>query len=214
VIHNGVDAERFRPTDDRAAARRAVGLPEDAFVVGMVGQMKPTKNWPMFFEVAARVRDRCPEAVFVAVGGGPLLAEMQRLAAEQGLLPDAARLLGNRTDVPDVLRACDVGLSTSDLEGMSNAVLEEMASGLAVVATDISGTRELIEPDRSGLLIPAGDAGAAADRVVALCRDPARRAELARQARRRAVEAFSFPAMAARHAEVYRQAVAIERARR
>src|SRR6185503_20430449 len=130
-IYNGVDVERFAP-GDRLAVRAAAGLPADAVIVGTVGRLDPVKDHDGLLEAFARASTA--SALHLAiVGDGPTRAALAARVASLGL-GDRVHLLGERDDVPAVLRALDVFVLSSIGEGISNAILKAMASGLPVLA--------------------------------------------------------------------------------
>src|SRR6185295_18528307 len=123
--------------------------------------------------------------------------------AERLGVADRVQLLGDRSDVPDVLAALDVFVLPSRTEGMSNALLEAMAAGLPVVATAVGGNPEVVAPDGSGLLVPPDDPEAMAAAVARLLAAPAEAARLGAAARRRVEESFGARAMVRRLEAVY-----------
>jgi len=169
--------------------------------------MFPVKNWPMFIESAELVTQTCPHAFFLGVGGGELLSEMSARAKALGLYPNRLRFLGKRTDVSEILGVSDVLLFTSNSEGMPNAVLEAMSCGLPVVATRISGTKELVYDGQNGFLVPTCDAQAAADCILRLYKDRMLTQRMGAEGRRIIVENYSVERMAAMHEEVYRRTI-------
>lgn len=226
VVPNGVDLERFRP-GDTPAARAALGLPPGVPVVGMVASFKPQKNHLMFLEVARRVALRFPDALFVCAGeplARPGGGEPRWLAAGTGLgravddyrervtraldahgLRERCRLLGRVDAVERVYNACDLTLLTSLHEGTPNVLLESMASGVPVVATDVADNAELVPEGRVGHIVPSGDAEAMATRVCELLGDEARRRAFGHAARDWALGQFSSAALAARTSAVYEE---------
>jgi len=142
------------------------------------------------------------KACLVLVGDGPLLEEVHKVLQEA----DASRhawLMGSREDVPSLLRAFDVFALSSRVEGISNTILEAMASGLPVVATRVGGNGELVEDGVTGALVPSRDPGALAD-VLARCIDEkGLRGEQGRAGRARAEKEFGLDAMVARYLGVY-----------
>jgi len=146
-------------------------------------------------ELVARLR-------LVIVGAGPLRAEAQALLAQAGVA-DYAWLPGARDDVPEIMRGLDCFVLPSLAEGISNTILEAMASGLPVVATDVGGNRELIDHGRTGEIVPAGNVEAMAERIAAYAADP-QAARAAGLAGRALVERqFSMQAMCASYLAVY-----------
>jgi sugar transferase (PEP-CTERM/EpsH1 system associated) len=161
TIHNGVDIDRFA-AGDRHATRRALGLSDDAVVIGTVGRLDPIKDQAALVAAFAQLDDVRPRPTLVIVGEGPsrrrLEAEIIRLG-----LGDRVLLAGERRDIPDVLAALDIFTLPSLGEGISNTILEAMAAGLPVVTTDVGGNPELVEHDVTGLLVaPANPTALAA----------------------------------------------------
>jgi len=208
-ICNGVDTARFTPPRDQAAVRARLApqaLPPEAFAVGAVGRLSGVKNLPMLVDafalVAGRNGDFARQARLVLVGDGP---ERQALAEQiaQLQLAQCTLLAGAQDNVPDWLQALDLLCLPSLAEGISNAILEAMASGLPVVATDVGGNAELVEDGRTGCLVPSGDAAALAGQIEAYFTDRARLAEHGEAARRLAVTKFSLDTMVNAYHRVY-----------
>jgi glycosyltransferase involved in cell wall biosynthesis len=144
---------------------------------------------------------RVPLTLLIA-GDGEERDRLRSRARNLGLDPARIRFLGHRDDVPDLLGACDLFVLPSHTEGLPLSVLEAMSHGLPVVATAVGGVPEALGD--TGLLAPARDAGALAERMERLARAPELRRRLGDAARRRALEEFSFASMAARYEALYR----------
>jgi glycosyltransferase involved in cell wall biosynthesis len=172
VIPNGLDVDRVQPRQPRTRLRRIV----------VVANLRPEKGHDVLLDAAVEVLRRFPDAHVECVGGGPLLDALIARAEARGLL-HAVTFLGQRDDVPARLADADLFVLPSRSEAFPNAVLEAMAAGLPIVASGVGGIRELIADDRSGLLVPAGDAAALADRLCRLMADPALAARLGGAAR-------------------------------
>jgi sugar transferase (PEP-CTERM/EpsH1 system associated) len=153
TIYNGVDTDRFAP-GDREAARRALDIPSGWGVVGTVGRLDPVKDQAGLIRAFAVASAQRP-SVLLIVGDGPLRAELDALGRGLGL-DDRLRLLGDRQDVAQILRALDCFVLPSVGEGISNAILEAMATALPVVATRVGGNVELVEDGETGLLVEVG----------------------------------------------------------
>jgi glycosyltransferase involved in cell wall biosynthesis len=205
-IPNALDLERFgkpRRPEIRQAKRRELGLPLDAFLAITVGRLAPQKGYPVLLEAVTPVLAEMPAAHFLIVGGGEQETELKEMAIDRGL-GQAVHFLGLRPDVEDLLAAADLFVSSSLWEGLPTVILESMAAGLSVVATDVSGTREIVEDGATGLLVPPQDARALAQAILEAGRDRARSARMAERARHR-VKAFSIANVAQQHMEVYQR---------
>jgi glycosyltransferase involved in cell wall biosynthesis len=203
VVHNGVDLGRFPPFDvARGGARAALGLPVERRLVAQIGRLAPQKDYPTFLGAAALLAARFPDVDFVVAGEGPDAEALRRMATARGL-GGRIRWLGVRHDVPQLLAAVDVMLLTSRYEGLPNVVIEAMAAGAAVVATDVGGCRELVTPEEHGLLVSPGDVEGIAAAAARLLADEPRRVALVEAARRRVETAFSVDAMVRRTCALY-----------
>jgi sugar transferase (PEP-CTERM/EpsH1 system associated) len=206
TIVNGVDAARFAEATP-GPGRRALGLADDRVVIGTVGRLNPVKDQGTLLEAFASIPDARRELSLVLVGDGPAASVLRERAAR----PDLAgrvHLLGRRDDVPLLLQGLDVFALPSLNEGISNTVLEAMASGLPVVATRTGGNPELIEDGVTGRLVPVGDAAALAQALAAYAGDAHLRAQHGKAARGRAVEEFGLDRMIDRYRRLYREAAA------
>lgn len=200
TIRNGVDLSRFSPRD-RTHARRAIGLPDQGFLVGTVGRLVPVKDHSTFLRALAVVRARGVACDAVLVGEGPLASRLREECDRLGL--DNVRLLGHREDVPVVLAALDLFVLSSISEGLSNTILEAMATGLPVVATRVGGAEEIVVHGRTGLLVPPSDPEALAAALTWMAAAPAERAEMGRRGRERAVCEFRLERMVREYEELY-----------
>lgn len=205
-IVNGVDLERFRP---RAEGREPLpqGVPFDAsgkVVIGSVTRMQEVKDPLTLARAFVRLVQRGlgSKACLVLVGDGPLLAEVRKVLSES----DAYRhawLMGSREDVASLLRSFDVFALSSRVEGISNTILEAMASGLPVAATRVGGNDELVEDGVTGALVPSRDPEALAGTLARYIDEKRLREEQGRAGRARAEREFGLEAMVARYLGVY-----------
>jgi L-malate glycosyltransferase len=201
TIRNGVDLSRFQHRS-QIEARRRLGLSPADTVIGTVGRLVPVKNQAMLLEAAAALHRRQVPVIIVIVGDGPLKQELTSRAEALGIAA-GVRLLGERTDVEQVLASFDVFALTSMSEGLSNTIQEAMASGLPVVATRVGGAEELVDDHRTGLLVPSGDALALAAALEALVVAPERRLGMGSAGRARAQGEFSLERMVSAYEELY-----------
>jgi glycosyltransferase involved in cell wall biosynthesis len=203
VIFNGVDTNRFRPGRN-AALRRELGVADDEFLVGAVGNVRPAKGYEVLLDAAVLLRQagvRC-RLVIAGIARGPLFAEMEARHAALGL-GDLVRFVGFRDDVDEFYRALDLYLLTSHSEGFSLSTVQALATGLPAVATRCGGPEEIMTDGVDGVLVPAGSPAAIAEAVAALAGDAARRASLGAAARVTAESRFSTRAMLAQYEALY-----------
>jgi glycosyltransferase involved in cell wall biosynthesis len=195
VIPNGVDVERFRPRpESRAAVRAALGVPRDAPVCGIVAALRPEKNHELFLHAAAEVRSEHPDARFLIIGDGPRRGELEQLAAKLDVA-GAVHFLGSRSDVEELLPAMDVFALTSHNEANPVSILEAMACGVPVVASDVGSVSESVESEITGYLASQGAVNEHAARWLELLRDEPLRRSMGLAARNRVVERWSLEAM-------------------
>jgi glycosyltransferase involved in cell wall biosynthesis len=160
-IKNGIDHIAFKHIAGlRERARDSLEIPADAIVIGAVGRLEPEKGFDLLLRAVA-ILDSTPKPWVVIAGEGSQRQALQALAVELGL-SNRVRLLGHRSDTLSIHHAFDVYAQTSRTEGIPNAVLEAMAVGTPVVATNVGGTYELITDGIHGLLVPPDDPGAIA----------------------------------------------------
>ena len=168
TIHNGLDLAIYRPRPEgRSAARQKYGIPADAFVIGGLGRLTHQKNFLFFVKVAAQVCAQLPSAHFVIAGTGPDEAELRKQIAELKL-NDRVRLLGFVADPTELYPALDCLLLTSRFEGLPMTILEAMACGVAIVASDLDGMREILQNGTHATLVPSDDVDAFARAVLDL----------------------------------------------
>jgi glycosyltransferase involved in cell wall biosynthesis len=212
VIPNGFDVERFRPDPGaRAVIRGELGIPADATLVGIVGRVDPQKDHLTFAAASGSVADAVPDVRFVLCGRGtePGAQPLQGWLEQHGLL-SRCHLLGVRDDVPSVLAALDVLVSSSAGEGFANVVGEGMACGLPCVVTAAGNSAELVGD--AGAVVPTGDPeklGDALLRVLELTGEE--RAQLGADGRERIRTRWSIEACVGRYASFWRAAAGPDR---
>jgi glycosyltransferase involved in cell wall biosynthesis len=156
----------------------------------------------VLFRAAAELMPRIPSLHVLIVGDGDLRPSLERLAQTLGIAP-RVRFAGFRRDIPAVLQAMDVAVLPSRFEGMGRAVIEAQAAGCPVVASRVGGIPDVIEHERTGLLVPPGDAAALAQAVERLHRDGALRERLRRAAQQAVDERFDAKTMVRQIIDVY-----------
>jgi L-malate glycosyltransferase len=170
VVYNGVDFLRFcRPTD-ALGKKSELNLARFDKIVSIVTRLEPVKNPLMIIKIASIVIEEEPNTAFVIIGDGTLKAEMEDVIKRE-VMHRNVFLLGFRNDVEEILQITDVGVLTSNREGLPNAVIEMLASGVPVVATDCEGTREVLDEGQTGFFVKVGDDYRAAQCILKLLRD-------------------------------------------
>lgn len=211
-VPKGVDIDAFTP--DGPNVRQALGL-GDRPVVLTVARLVPIKNLPMLLDAIAEVRRTVPDVVLLVVGEGPQQAALEARARERQL-GDAVRFAGYvpQADTPRWYRAADVFALSSDFDNSPNVVLEAMASGVPVVATDVGGLRDYVTADVGGTLTPKGDAARFAGALQQYLAAPDAAQAAGQRNRDVAVERYSWDASAARMHQVYERTIERWRARK
>jgi sugar transferase (PEP-CTERM/EpsH1 system associated) len=204
VIHNGVDNQRFRPNlEARACMRHELGLSDSDFCIGAVGNLFPVKDHMTLLRAANEFGRRPSNWRLLVIGDGPELPRLEEFAAAQPALGQRVSFLRSSDRVPELLEALDAYVLSSVFEGISNSLLEAMATGIPVVATAVGGNPEVVVNGVSGLLFPAADAASLAGHLETLRAGPEMRARLGREAQRRVGEHFSLVSMVRQYAQLY-----------
>ena len=193
TVHNGIELEKFElPAEFSRSARRAeFGFPPHAPVVVTVAVLREGKGHELLLAAAERVLERVAEARVLVVGGGALEEDLRRQAERRGL-GERVCFTGMRRDVAELLAISDLFvLPSSEFDALPTAILEAMATGLPVVATDSGGARELVRHAETGLLIKPGAADELAEAITALLGDGARARRMGERGRERVVREFS-----------------------
>ncbi|MFT3759471.1 TIGR03088 family PEP-CTERM/XrtA system glycosyltransferase [Thauera sp.] len=207
-ICNGVDTVRFRPAADgmRAPLRGNPFDGQELLVIGTVGRLQAVKDQLNLVHAFGIARRNGGEAAvrlrLVIAGEGPLRPVLEDEIRQQGLT-DVVWMAGERKDVPEVMRSLDIFALPSKAEGISNTILEAMASGLPVVATDVGGNGELVEEGHTGLLVPAENPITMAEALMCYASNAALRNSHGLAGRHRVEQGFSLDGMVARYTELY-----------
>jgi glycosyltransferase involved in cell wall biosynthesis len=176
IIYNGLDVMRVSNQTSRSDALSSLGLPEDPararrFVTIVANMRHEVKDYPMFLRAAQAVKKAVPDAEFLLAGEGELTDGLQRLASELGVSA-ATFFLGRCEKIAELLSISDVCVLSSKAEGFSNSILEYMAAGRPVVATNVGGAPEVIVEGETGYLVSAGDDATMAARIISLLQEP------------------------------------------
>jgi sugar transferase (PEP-CTERM/EpsH1 system associated) len=205
-IYNGVDSVKFHPRQgDRPSVAPHEFFEGATCVIGSVGRMAAVKDYPTLVRAFIELCRLAPDSTglrLIIVGDGPARAECQAMIDAAGLTRQAL-FPGDRSDTPDWLRTFDVFALSSKGEGISNTILEAMATGLPIVATRVGGTPELVEEGENGLMWTPGDADSLVDILAEYVGDPDRRRREGLTARSRVERRFSWPVAAAAYQAIY-----------
>ncbi len=205
-LYNGVDTLRFAPASRRAVPPGSPFSDPELFVFGTVGRMQPVKAQTLLAQAFVLALGQAPELRsrmrLVMAGDGPLLGQCQAILHNAGVA-ELVWLAGERSDVQDVMRGLDCFVLPSLAEGISNTILEAMASGLPVLATSVGGNADLVVPGSTGDIVPPGDAQALASAMVSLVQNPERARAWGSLGRQRAESSFSLSAMLDSYEGIY-----------
>ena len=214
VIANAIDArdtplatwlsDTPETVDRRKRIREELGLPPDSVLMTCVGRLATQKRVEDLLWAIELLGHHSPAAHLLVVGDGPLRSDLETFAVQTGCR-DRVRFTGHRDDVADIWAASDVAWLASDFEGQSNSLLEAMAAGLPVIASNIPANAELVIDGESGHLVAVGDAAGFARHSRGLLDHPERGRSLGQAARTRMLETHSVQAAVDAHARLYHQ---------
>ena len=210
ILYPGVDAERFQKSEGAGETRKSLSVPPGAFVVGMVARLQEVKGHRLFFQAAAEIRRKHPDARFLVVG-----ARLFARSADDGYetavagwirefgLENSVIMAGYREDMPALFSCMDVMVCASRRESFCLSVAEALACETPVVSTRCGGPEEIIEDGASGLLVPPADPAAMAAAVLRLLENRGEAAAMGRAGRARVKERFSPASVASRLDRIY-----------
>ena len=203
VIHNGFDLSRVQSLENRHdALRRGNGDGRDQ--VGMIAEFRLDKDFKTFLLAALRLLSNRSNVTFVTVGDGETLEAMRELASDAG---DRIQFLGRRKDVEKITSSFSVGVLATFSEGISNSIMEYMVMAKPVVATDCTGSRELVLEGETGFLVPPQDPAALADRIAYLLDNPDVARRMGQAGRKHIEEHFSLKTMVDKTVDIYEHAI-------
>jgi len=213
-IYNGVDTKKFSPVNRRTAISGSPFNDPDFWVVGTVGRMHSVKDQATLvraFALALSLKPHLKERMrLILIGDGPLHRQIQSLATDLGI-SELIWMPGERQDIPEILRGFDCFVLPSISEGISNTILEAMASGLPIIATDVGGNSELIEDQKTGVLVAVNDCQAMAQAIGVFAGAPENAKRMGLRGHKQVVEKFSIESMVNSYCKLYDRLVATER---
>ena len=204
VIYNGVSPSRVDVAPgEREAAREALGVPPEGQLAGIVASLQPAKDHETFLQAAVIVRRSLPEARFAIIGDGPLREQLERRSRDLGL-DSSVTFAGPMLRVAPYIAAFDVAvLSSCDHEGCSNFLLEAMALGRPLVATDVGGNAELFTPGEAGSIVPARQPQEMAAAVLDVLQDTETASRMSRESRNAFEARFTLGGMVRAYEDLY-----------
>jgi glycosyltransferase involved in cell wall biosynthesis len=203
TIHNALDINRFRIlSHDPITIRREFNIPEDAYLVGSVGRLTRQKGYDLMLEAAAMAINKMPALYFIIIGDGEDANSLKH-RAEELEIENRMIFTGSRPDVDALLIAMDLFVCSSRWEGLSTVLMEAMAAGIPILATDIPGNRELLQPGISGWFVPVENSNELAGGIIQAYQNPEQSKEFAKNARIK-VTSFGIEEIANIHAQLYK----------
>ena len=214
VIHNGVDPAAFAPDSDlRRRAREEFGYAGQDVVLGIAARLTEAKGHRFLFEAVAGLRAEYPRVRLLVLGQGDLESELKQLA-EKLEIASITTFAGFRNDIATCIQAFDVGVQPSiDCEASSFSVMEQMSTGIPIVASDHGGTKEIVRDGIDGFIVPQGRVTPLADALALLVRDAGMRRQMGESSRKRIGDEFTLALLAKRTIDAYRSALAVHASR-
>jgi len=203
VIYNGIDTDRFFNLNG-SLIRSKLGISSGAPVVGTVGRLTLQKGQKYLIDAVSALREKIPQILLLIVGDGPMRGELENhiraLGADKNTI-----LLGTRRDIPQLLSAMDIFVLPSVWEGLGTALIEAMAAGKAIIATDIPPVREIINTGNIGILVPARDSKAIASSIELLLNDKPLAETFGKSAQERAFSHFNIETTVNRYTNLFEE---------
>lgn len=206
VIYNGINTQRLIPDPAKVTQiRESLKLSKSGVVIGISASLIPLKDHVTFLKAAQTISKIMPQTKFVILGDGPLRSNLEKMVRELGI-DSSVIFMGNQVEVSPYLAAFDIAcLCSAEPEGCSNAILEAMALGKPVVATDAGGNRELVEDGKTGFLVPVKNPQALADAIVSCIKQPELTRQMGQRAREIILTRFSLDRMICDYETLYQE---------
>jgi len=203
VIYNGLDLSEYQQILKTKQLREELGVVNGAPLVGLIANFNfEIKGHIYFLGAAKKILEKVPDAKFVLVGDGPLRSHYEEVARDLNIKRDVY-FLGKRTDVPTIISNLDVSVLSSTNEGFSNVIMESMAAGKPVVATNVGGSREMVTDGVTGYLVPPADSQSMAGAIINLLQNPDKAMAMGSAGREVVKERFTVETMVKKYEELY-----------
>lgn len=207
VIYNGIEIERYIVNFDTTKKKKALRVPDDSLMVGIVASLHPRKGHRDFLKAATLVLQIYPRTIFLVVGRDEGVRTSLEALAKELHISDSIIFTGERDDIPELLSIIDIQVSSSFIEGLSNSILEGMAAGKPIIATHVSGTPELVVHEKTGLLVPPGNPQRLAEAIIRILSDRELRIQMGNAGRQRIKNFFPIDQMIDQTEAFYRNLV-------
>ena len=209
TILNGIDLAKFRKTPG-SITRMLLGIQPEELVIGTVGRLAQVKNYELLIQAISEASHAGVHPRLLFVGDGPSRSRLESLT-EQHHLEKQVLFLGDRSDVPELLNIMDIFVLPSFSEGLSNSIMEAMAVGIPVIASDVGGNPELVSHGETGFLFPSCDATALTQQILELVEDSEKRHKMGALGQKRMEELFTLDKMIQNYARLYRSVLGSSR---
>ena len=203
-IYNGFDPDRIRNLIDPEVIREKFNI-QTPKVVGMVAGFTGLKDYRSFLLSAQDILQQRDDVTFLAIGGGKMLEECKLMI--EGEQKERIIFPGLQSDVESIINIMDIGVLATHGEGISNSILEYMALGKPVIATDLGGTKEIVVDGITGFLVPSQDVDALTTKTLEILKNPEQGKEMGRRGKERVGEMFTLEMMATRYLQTYRECI-------
>jgi len=208
VIYNGLDLSEYQQTFKNKSLREELGFVNGTLLVGLIANFNfEIKGHSYFLQATKSVLEKVPETEFLLVGEGPLRNRYEEMARKLGV-KEKVHFLGKRSDIPAILSNLTVSVLSSTSEGLSNVILESMAAGKPVVATNVGGSKEMVADGLTGYLIPPADPSAMAMAIINLLNNPDEAKVMGAAGNKIVKEKFTIEAMVKSYERLYKSLVA------
>ncbi len=202
MIHNAIPTEHFFAPEQRNSFRSGLGLTPESFIIGYAGRIQKVKRIDLLLSAFSSVLVRFPQSRLIIVGDGDLRPQMEDYAVKLGI-SNAVFWLGFSHEIPRFLAALDIYIQSSVNEGLPLSVLEAMAAGKPVIATNVGGINEVITNEKTGLLIPPESSSAIISAIIYLLENPDIRHRIGQAARSHVIDDFNIQPMVNAYRSVY-----------
>jgi glycosyltransferase involved in cell wall biosynthesis len=202
TIYNGIGADRYKNQYDKESLKNRFNMAKKNRVISLIGTLSHKKGQLVFLSAARNILTRFKGIEFLIVGEGPLKEELKNKAKELGI-ESSVRFLGLQQDIPAILSLTDIFVLPSLYESLPNAILEAMAAGLAVVATDVGGVAEAVEDKQSGFLVEPKNSQAIADAIIKLLENEELRQAMGQRGREIVKKKFGLEKMISDYDNLY-----------